>query len=547
MPKKTFSGLKLTRPHLLWPAVTLLVSLFIVLFDNQLFWSSFFEKLGPNLLNDWTLPVVFWLVLLLLLNLVFTLFAFRWILKPFLVMMLLLSASVSYFADTFGVLVDPPMIHNILETDVAEASELLTWPLLWHLVLYAAIPITLLLLTKVRYSNWRREVLMRSGVLLGSLALVAGFSLVNYQKITFFARENRDLRMYLNPTYAIHSLKKVVKTAYFAHTDEPVRAIASDATRSADSPKKVVVMVLGETARAQSFSLNGYQRDTNPRLSKEEVINFPVVEACGTSTAESLPCVFSPMARSNYSRSEALRSENLLDVLNHLGVKVIWLDNNSGSKGVAKRVIYKDLAHEVDSQFCSSDNCFDEVLLKELKALLTATTGDTFIILHTKGSHGPSYYKRSPPEFKKFTPECAQDNVQDCSPQEVVNAYDNTIVYTDYILSGVINILKEQDLGAAMLYLSDHGESLGEKGLYLHGLPYALAPAEQTHVPMIFWATEKFFAGAHMDRNTLVNARQATYSHGNLFHSILGIFDVKTRIYNPELDIFSTPRHLANS
>ncbi|MEJ2469781.1 MAG: phosphoethanolamine--lipid A transferase [Desulfuromonadales bacterium] len=547
MNQKHFSGRPLSRPQLTWPAVTLLASLFIVLFDNRLFWSSLFSKLGPGLSADWPLPLLAGVILLLLLNLVFTLVAFRWVLKPFVAIILLLCAGISYFADTFGVIVDPSMIHNILETDVAEASELLTWPLVWHFVLYAGLPISLLLLVKVRYSGWPREVLMRGGVLIGSLVLVAGLGFANYQKISFFAREHRDLRMYINPTFAIHSLKKAIKTNYFTHTEEPLRAIARDATRSDHSPRKVVVLVLGETARAQSFSLDGYPRNTNPRLSQEAVINFPNVASCGTSTAESLPCLFSPMERNNYSRSDALRSENLLDILSQTGVKVVWLDNDSGSKGVAKRVVYKDLAHQKVPQLCSSDNCFDGILLKELESVLTSTTEDTFVILHTKGSHGPSYYKRTPPEFKEFLPECAQDDVQDCSPQEVVNAYDNTIVYTDYILSEVINRLKEQDLDAAMLYLSDHGESLGENGLYLHGLPYALAPEEQTHVPMIFWATEKFFTDEQINRQALVNARQQSYSHDNLFHSILDIFDIKTELYNPELDMFSMSRSSARS
>lgn len=382
---------------------------------------------------------------------------------------------------------------------------------------------------------------MRSGVLLGSVALVAGLAFVNYQKVAFFARENRDLRMYINPTYAIYSLEKVVKTTYFAHANEPVRAIANDATRSEDSPRKVIIMVLGETARAQSFSLNGYPRDTNPLLGKENVVNFPNVEACGTSTAESLPCMFSHLEHNNYSPNDAARFENLLDILNYTGVNVVWLDNNSGSKGVSKRVINEDLSRQIDSQFCTSNNCFDEVLLERLQPLLTSTARDSFIVLHTKGSHGPSYYKQTPPEFKVFLPECAQANVQDCSQPEVVNAYDNTIVYTDYILSRVIEILKAEDISTAMLYVSDHGESLGENGLYLHGLPYALAPKEQTNVPMIFWASEQFYAEEHIDRNELLNTSQGTYTHDNLFHSVLGLFNVNTKIYKRTKDIFVAP------
>lgn len=541
-PRKVFS-----RPQTGWPGIAFLTSLFIVLFDNNLFWQSFIEKLGIDRLTDLVLLITMGLTILLLINLVFTLVAFRWVFKPFLALILLLSASVSYFADNFGVIVDQSMIHNIFETNVSEASELLTRPLVWHLTLYAGVPILLLLITKVRYSGWKRELLMRSGVLLGSLALVGGLAFANYKEITLFGRANRSLQMYINPTYPIHSLKKVVKTMYFSHSDEPLQAIAADARHIDSDPKEVIVLVVGETARSQSFGLNGYNRDTNPQLHGNNVIDFTDVASCGTATAESLPCMFSLQGHDNYSRSSAIRSENLLDILDRTGIKVIWRDNDSGDKGVAKRVVYQDLSHQKDSEFCSEDNCYDEVLLDGFESLIQSAPGDTLVILHTKGSHGPSYYKRTPPNFKVFLPECSQDNVQDCSQQEIVNAYDNTIVYTDYILSKVIETLKKQDFETAMLYISDHGESLGENGLYLHGLPYVLAPPEQTHVPMIFWASEQFLTAKQINQTALFNEEHAHFSHDNLFHSMLGLFDVRTNSYQPELDIFATPRQVIST
>lgn len=545
MTKHRFPMWHFSRPQTSWLAVSILASLFIVIFDNLLFWRSFYNRLTPDHFAAWGFLVTVGLALFLLLNFAFTLSAFRLTFKPFLSLILLVSASVSYFADTFGVVVDQSMIHNILETDVAEASELLTWPLLWHLTLYAVIPIALLLLTRVRYAGWKREILLRGGVMLGSVALIAGLAFANYKQITLFGRANRNLQVYINPTYPIHSLKKVIKTTYFSQAGKPLKMLAGDAKRQDLDPKEVVVLVVGETARAQSFSLNGYQRNTNPRLQSAGVIDFSNVESCATATAESLPCMFSPQVRTSYSRTEAKRSENLLDVLNRTGVKVIWRDNDSGDKGVASRVVYEDLSHQDDERLCTSENCFDEILLKGLAPLLTKTSGDQLIVLHTKGSHGPSYYKRTPPEFKPFLPECAQDNVQDCSQQEIANAYDNTIFYTDYLLAKLIEMLEKQDFATAMIYLSDHGESLGENGIYLHGLPYALAPAEQTHVPMVFWASDKFYQEKHIDHTALYNVRHDNFSHDNLFHSIIGLFDLKTKIYNPDLDLFARPRHTA--
>jgi len=328
-----------------------------------------------------------------------------------------------------------------------------------------------------------------------------------------------------------------------AHSSGPLKIIAGDAKKAASTPKSAVVLVVGETARAAEFSLNGYQRNTNPRLSSLNIINFADVQSCGTDTAESLPCMFSHLGKAGYSRNEAKRYENLLDVLQRAGVQVIWRDNNSGSKGIGDRVTYEDQVNVHDEPLCSTGECYDEILLKDLGKLLSQNSGDMFIILHQKGSHGPSYYKRSPKDFKLFLPECTKDSVQDCDQQSIINAYDNTIVYTDYVLAKLIDLLKAQTYSTAMLYVSDHGESLGENNIYLHGLPYAFAPKQQTHVPMIFWASDRFLHEKSIDSAKLEQTSSGRFSHDNLFHSMLGLFHVTTAIYRPELDLFHA-RHL---
>jgi lipid A ethanolaminephosphotransferase len=369
---------------------------------------------------------------------------------------------------------------------------------------------------------------------------------MSYKQFVLFGRENRDLQVYLNPSYPIYSLERVIAKKYVAHAGEPLHAVATDAVRPDCAPRSVVVLVLGETARAREFAFNGYQRDTNPQLARRKVIDFPNVKACGTSTAESLPCIFSSLERENYNRDKAGRQENLLDILQRVGVTVLWRDNNSGSKGVADRVGFEDLSRRTDTDLCASGNCFDEILLRDLDRRLAETTGDMLIVLHMKGSHGPSYYKRTPPAFKVFSPECTKDNIQDCPQQTIVNAYDNTIVYTDHVLAKLIDLLRAQTFATAMLYVSDHGESLGENGLYLHGLPYALAPDEQKQVPMIFWASDNFIKQKNLVVDALDARRKAPYSHDNIFHSVLGLFDVSSKVYRPELNIFAGYRSQAH-
>ncbi len=536
-----FSPKRFPRPTLNTTILALLVALFIVLADNRLFWHSFTARLGLDTLEHRTFVFTVGVAFVLLLNVLISLFAFRPVFKIFLILLLLITAGIGYFSDTFGVIIDKPMIHNILETDIGEASELLTWSLFRHLLLYGLVPAALVALTHIRYRAPKRELLTRIGVVLGSLALLIGLGLTSYKQFVLFGRENRDLQMLLNPSYPLYSLERVIEKKYFDHAGEPLRVVGSDAVRSHTGPRSVVVLALGETARAREFAFNGYERDTNPQLAKRGVINFPNLQACGTSTAESLPCIFSSLKRKNYRRDKAAGQEHLLDILQRTGVTVLWRDNNSGSKGVADRVRYEDLSRQTDDELCASNNCFDEILLRDLDRRLAETTGDMLIVLHMKGSHGPAYYKRTPPVFKVFSPECTIDNIQDCPQQTIVNAYDNTIVYTDHVLARLIDLLKAQNFSTAMLYVSDHGESLGENGLYLHGLPYALAPDEQTHVPMIFWASDTFFTQKVLD--ALEIARQASYSHDNIFHSILGLFGISSKIYEPGLDIFSARRN----
>ncbi len=535
-----------SRPHLTVTLVAVLTALFIVLIDNHLFWHSLSVRLGLNSANDWFFALTVGAIITLVLNALFNIVFLKPLFKPFLIFVLLTAAMVSYFMDSFGVIVDKSMIHNVLETDVKEASELLTWPLFSHLLLYGGLPVTLLLLTRVKYHPWRRELLARGGLITGSLALIAVLVLVQYKNFTLFGRENRDLRMFINPVYATYSLNKVVQKKYFTSTDKPIQAIAPDATRPDNGPRSVVVLVVGETARAQSFSLNGYERDTNPYLAGQPILNFSNVQSCGTSTAESLPCMFSLLEHSTFKREKAAAYENVLDVLQRAGVEVVWRDNDSGSKGLSDRVTYQDFNQADDQEFCTSGNCFDEILLKGLPEIMNAQNKDMLIVLHIKGSHGPAYYKRVPPSFKIFSPECASGNIQDCSQQEIINAYDTTILYTDYVLSRLIKILEQQSFATAMLYISDHGESLGENGIYLHGLPYAFAPPEQTRVPMIFWASEQFAGTRLPDLATVATRTGNPYSHDNLFHSLLGLFDVSTRDYRPELDLFLTNQPVQN-
>jgi lipid A ethanolaminephosphotransferase len=307
----------------------------------------------------------------------------------------------------------------------------------------------------------------------------------------------------------------------------------------ADLPK-VTVVVVGETARAQNFSLGGYDRETNPLLAQEDILYFENVSSCGTSTAVSLPCMFSRYGRVDYSHELGVSHENVLDVIQRSGMRVEWIENNTGDKGLAARIGYRQVTYADDPEFCGEGECTDGILVKEVAQLLPEIDQDTILVLHQIGSHGPSYYLRYPEAFEKFKPACRTANLSACTSEEVINAYDNTILYTDKVLRDLIALFSAQDhLASAVLYISDHGESLGENGLYLHGAPYFMAPDEQTKVPMLFWQSQIFAKSVGIDDGCLRAKASAAYSHDHLFHSLLGLTGVDTAERLPELDIFA--------
>jgi len=532
------SGLLNKRPHSSSTVVNLILSLYIIAFLNAPFWNRFSSLLGTATAANWFLLIMIGIGMTFILNGLFSLLSCKYLFKPAVIVILLIAAVVSYYMESYGIVISKQMITNLLETDIKESAEQMTTPFFLHILLNAGIPAALLLLTEVIYRPWQKELIERAAVFAGSAVIIALVVVTNFKSITLFGRSHPELRMYMNPTYPVYSLVKVLTKNNSLKPDEPLKVIAPDAARTPSGHKSLFVLVVGETARAEQFSLNGYSRNTNPELSSLDIFNFTDVQSCGTDTAESLPCMFSDLGRNKYSRKMAFTRENLLDILKRTGVNVLWLDNNSGSKGVADRVAKKSYSAEKDPLLCTTEECFDEIMLRDFDKLLEENSGDMFLVLHQKGSHGPSYYKRSPANFKKYTPECTQDNVQDCERQSIINAYDNTIIYTDHFLAKLIARLTKETYPTAMLYASDHGESLGENNIYLHGMPYSLAPKQQTQVPMIFWGSASYLKEKNIDKAGLAKKLNNQYSHDFLFHTVLGLFNVKTEAYKQQLDIF---------
>lgn len=515
----------------------LLTTIFLMVFLNASFFSNVlavYPLADHNFLFIVSLSVVFYSITVLL----FSLICFRHTIKPVLILILLVSSATGYFMDTYNVVIDDAMIDNTMKTDFSEASDLLSFRLILYIVFLGLLPSVYIYKVKIKYRGFKQELFSRLKLISASLVMFIGLILLSNNYYASFFREHKILRYYSNPSYYVYSVGKYV-AVFFESGMIEVKVIGEDAAiPPSDEHRELIVLVLGETARADRFELNGYGKATNPLLKKEKVFSFSNVWACGTSTATSVPCMFSIHRASDYSKSKALSTENSLDVLQHAGVNVLWLDNNSDSKGVALRVPHESYKTTDHNPVCDVE-CRDEGMLANLQAYIDKhPVGDIFIILHQMGNHGPAYYKRYPQQFEKFTPVCKTNQLESCSDEEINNAYDNAILYTDYFLSKTIALLKSNDdkFEAGMLYISDHGESLGEGGLYLHGLPNLFAPDEQKHVPMIMWFSDSFDHD-ELDYKKLEEDRNRKFSHDNLFHTILGLMEIETSVYDKSMDI----------
>lgn len=540
--------LRMPRATLSATSAILLLALYFALSQNHAFLTAVWHSLPqPHSVQEWRIAGSASVAMYGLMILAVLPFSARRVFKPAAMAMLVIAAVCSYFMDSFGTVINRSMITNVLLTDTREASDLLRPSFFLHVALQGLVPALLLAHCEIRYKGLLRESVNRLLILVIVMACITALMATQYSDLAFWGRENRRVRLYLNPIMPVSAFAGVMRENLFSGPPEAPTPIATDAVRipQPNARPLLVVLVVGETARAANFQLNGYSRMTNPKLAQTAgLINFPNVSACGTATAESVPCMFSMLQRSGFSRKKAAKQENLLDVLRRVGVEVSWRDNDSGCQEVCRRVDYRSLEESSDSDLCDDNGCHDGILLRALEESPPATGAARLLVLHQKGSHGPAYFKRYPESSRHFKPDCRDENVQRCSREETVNAYDNTIVYTDEMLASLIETLERSQsrMDSVLIYVSDHGESLGENGLYLHGLPYAIAPGEQTHVPMIAWFSSQAPTALGLDLGCVQAKRNAAYSHDNLFSSILGILDIKTKSYEKADDIFSTCR-----
>lgn len=500
--------------------------IFNILNDNQV--SCAFKILSP--LDVYSLYVLLYLAL----------FSYKPILKPVSYILFLISSIASYMVDNYGIFFNVSMIQNVFQTNKAEAFSYFSWQLFFYVIALGVVPCLILHKIKISYPSLKRTQLQRWGVVIALTIFSAIVTVSYYQQFSFIGRENRWNHQQIQPYSYIVATFETIKQDFFTTPPKYIQE-GNNAKIISSTKKKLMIVVVGETARIQNYAYAGYNKNTNQYTQSYNLINFKNIKSCGTATAISVPCMFTDLTHDTFSTLKANYRDNVFDIIKKAGFEVTWYENDGGCKGMCQRIKTVDI-HEVEK--CKTDFCFDETMLKYVKNDLKQAydaNKDSLIVLHINGSHGPRYYERYPQDFAKFKPECRRADVENCQVNELINTYDNTILYTDYILAQLIKELQayEKDRAVSLLYISDHGESLGEDGVFLHGLPYALAPKYQTHVPMQIYFGQNTLQAMGVNEECLRNAVENNYSHDNLFHTLLSILQIQTSEYQKNLDILA--------
>ena len=493
----------------------ILMSILNFLFFHFPFYNFVISNLDYKSSNG-ILLIVSLIILMLILNaLVFYLILFisRYVGKFLLVLFFVVNAIVVYFVNTYSVIIDEGMIGNVLNTKYSESSSFFSYKLVLYLILFGIIPSLYIIKARIIKIPLRQFLKTISLTLLFILLLV----FANASNWLWIDKNSKTLGGLAMPwSYSVN-----ISLFYTHQYQKNKKEILLPNASIKDNQKSIVVLVIGESARKQNFSLYGYSKNTNPLLSKTPNVFHFDANSSATYTTAGVKSIL------EYKDTGDLY-EILPNYLYRNNVDVIWRTTNWGEPPVHIKN-YQD--REFLTPSCKGEQCnYDEILLSGLKEQIVASTKNKIlVVLHTSTSHGPTYSRKYPPQFEIFSPVCNSVELGKCSHNELINAYDNTIVYTDYFLSKVIEDLKDlREFHSTMIFVSDHGESLGEKNLYMHGLPLSIAPKEQYEIPFIVWLSD---GSKQLKPNKVV-------SQHHVFHSVLNFLKIQSPIYDEQKNIY---------
>ena len=434
--------------------------------------------------------------------------------KVLLTLFFILNALSLYFVNTYSVIIDESMIGNVFNTNYEESSSFFSVKLILYVLGLGVLPSIFIIRTKL--TNAPRKSFFITILL--SFLFIAFMVFANASNWLWIDKNSKSLGGLAMPwSYSVNT------SLHYVHEyQKNKKEILLPNATIKDSSKSIVILVIGESVRSKNFSLYGYEKNTNPYLSQTKNLYHFNATSFATYTRAGIKSIL------EHTHTDELY-EILPNYLNRNQVDVIWRSTNWGEPPVHIKNYFNKEALQKD---CIGDSCqYDEILLKGLKEqILSCKSNKVFVVLHTSTSHGPSYSKKYPKRFETFKPVCNSVELGNCSQTELINAYDNTIVYTDYILHELIENLKEmQEYKSSMFFVSDHGESLGEKNLYMHGMPRSIAPKEQYEIPFLVWLSDN-------SNKQLKPLPELNQNH--VFHSVLNFLGLQSPIYDEQMNIF---------
>lgn len=436
-------------------------------------------------------------------------------------LLLFINAVAVHFVFTYNVLMDESMIGNVFNTRYSEASGFFSWSLVAFVFVAGVLPAFFVLVQPLVYGTWRRFCISCGS----SLGLSLVLALLNLNQTLWIGKYDTELGGLIMPWGYIVNTGRL----YTHKTRQEAKEILLPDATFRDQKKTAVVLVIGESARKADFQLYGYARPTNPLLSQQEGLKVLQAQSCATYTTAGVKSIL------EYKETDDLY-EILPNYAFRTGADVVWRTSNWGEPPV--HVDYYEKESDITPSSPDVDASFDEILFDGIRQRIEGSDkSKVLIVLHTSTSHGPNYIAKYPESFKRFEP--VFDNVDQAHKdnEKLINAYDNSIVYTDYLLSNLIDTLRAMpDWQTAMLFVSDHGESLGENGLYMHGLPKNIAPAEQYEIPFLLWLSSDFRQLKPVGGSG--KALPALIDQHYVFHSVLNLLSIDSPVYNADLDLF---------
>lgn len=434
-----------------------------------------------------------------------------------LALLAIINAVALYFILTYSIIIDEVTIGNVFNTRYSEASGFFTWSLWLSLAALCLLPALWCLLQPVNLCKAKKL-----GTYCGvSLAVILVVALANINQVLWISQHDTELGGLLQPWSYLVNTCRVISISQNKQAEE----IQLPDGRITDDEKTVVVLVIGESARKANFQLYGYDRPNNPRLSKREGLKVYPTTSCATYTTAGVKAILEPQDSGDLY-------ELLPNYAFRTGADVSWRTYNWGEPPIHIDD-YQD-AKDLARKYPDVDDHYDGLLFTGLRERIESSKKPkVLIVLHTSTSHGPKYADKYPKAFEVFKPVARNVEEGEKNIGMLINAYDNTILYTDYLLDGLIDTLQAMtDWKSAMIFISDHGESLGENKVFMHGLPMKLAPKVQYEIPFLVWTSEGLRDYKSADE------LPAVLEQHYIFHSVLNLLSIDSPAYNKDFDIF---------